>query len=94
MAAMFILTGNSVRFPKYMGAVNGMLATVQAMFRAVAPPVLGSVFAWSASRRGSFPLDYHLAWLILGLLHVVALLMTLALPPTINYRKFQAVRDL
>ena len=88
MAAMFILTGNSVRYPKYMGAVNGMLATFQALFRAAAPTTIGSLFAWSASRHGSFPLDYHFAWLFLGALHIIALALTLLLPRHINYRKF------
>ena len=94
MAAMFILTGNSVRYPKHMGAVNGMLATFQALFRAAAPATIGSLFAWSASRHGSFPLDYHFAWLFLGGLHILALALTLLLPPHINYLKFAPATDM
>lgn len=88
MAALFILTGNSVEHPKYMGIVNGMLATSQAFFRAMAPTSIGSLFAWTASGHLPFPFDYHFAWIFLGGLHVLALGMTTALPSHINYRKF------
>lgn len=87
MASMFILTANSVRYPKYMGAVNGMLATVQNVVQAVAPTAVGALFAWSSSSGRSFPFDYHLSWLLLGGLHVLLLILTCLLPSHLNYRK-------
>eukprot|EP00897_Mesotaenium_endlicherianum_P007118 jgi/Mesen1/6434/ME000033S05720 len=87
--ALFILCSNSVKYPQYMGAVNGFVWTTGSTFRAIAPFTVGSIFAWSASRHGTFPLDFHFAWLLLGALHIVALLLSLLLPPSINERKFE-----
>lgn len=63
-----------------------MLATFQALLEAVAPTTIGSLFAWSVSRCGNFPLDY-LAWLFLGAVHTIALALTMLVPRHINYRK-------
>eukprot|EP00271_Cylindrocystis_brebissonii_P022046 TRINITY_DN8260_c0_g1_i1.p1 TRINITY_DN8260_c0_g1~~TRINITY_DN8260_c0_g1_i1.p1 ORF type:complete len:613 (-),score=123.45 TRINITY_DN8260_c0_g1_i1:941-2779(-) len=90
MAAMFILTANSVRYPKYMGAVNGMLATVQNVVQAIAPTATGAVFGWSSHPGAAFPFDYHLTWIILGACHLLLLALTFFLPEHINRRKFQS----
>lgn len=88
--ALFILCSNSVRYPQYMGAVNGFIWTTGSTFRAIAPFTVGSLFAWSASRaHASFPLDFHFAWLFLGFLHIVALGLSFLLPKSINERKFE-----
>eukprot|EP00270_Netrium_digitus_P021134 TRINITY_DN890_c0_g1_i1.p1 TRINITY_DN890_c0_g1~~TRINITY_DN890_c0_g1_i1.p1 ORF type:complete len:528 (-),score=117.54 TRINITY_DN890_c0_g1_i1:139-1674(-) len=92
IGTMFMLTANAVRHPKYMGAVNGFVGTCQSVSAGIAPFSMGSLYAWSTSRRGSFPLDFHLAWIVLGLLHLVALPITLLLPESMKRRKFVTKR--
>eukprot|EP00897_Mesotaenium_endlicherianum_P006758 jgi/Mesen1/610/ME000108S10766 len=86
--SIFILLTNSVRLPRYLGATNGVSQTGAGIMRAIAPTVAGSLYAWSISDAHAFPLNYHFAFLLLGVQLLAILALTLMLPPSIDKRKF------
>lgn len=83
-----ILIANSVRFPKYLGSVNGISQAVQMLLMAAAPAAGSSLYAWSITGIHGFPFDYHLYWILLGFLCFLMLAMSYLLPPSIDRRKF------
>eukprot|EP00898_Chlorokybus_atmophyticus_P004074 jgi/Chlat1/4668/Chrsp3S05609 len=85
--SIFILITNAVKSMDHMGAVNGIAQTVVAMSRAVGPTLGGSIYAWSISgSQHVFPLDYHMAFLLVGTIHCLGLLLTLKLTHAIDNR--------
>mmetsp|Transcript_17540 Transcript_17540/g.40724 ORF Transcript_17540/g.40724 Transcript_17540/m.40724 type:complete len:109 (+) Transcript_17540:281-607(+) len=64
-----ILTGD-------IGFVNGYASSVCSLARAIAPTLMGSVFAVSARMELPFPLDFHLPFYILSVLCVGTLALS------------------
>jgi len=85
-SSAFILVGNSTVSSKT-GAVNGLAQMVSALARALGPTVGGSIFAWSNSNKLPFPLDFHLVFLLVGILSVGIVLISLVLPKNVDQRK-------
>ena len=55
----------------------------------MAPVIAGSAFAWSISEgfKVGFPLDEHLAFVILSIVCVLAIVMSAAVPERLNRRR-------
>eukprot|EP00042_Codosiga_hollandica_P036980 m.287435 g.287435 ORF g.287435 m.287435 type:complete len:644 (-) comp55017_c0_seq7:222-2153(-) len=66
------------------GAINGLSMTTTAALRSIAPVFTGSVFAWSISSGHGYPLNSHLAFILLTISFVVAALLGLRLPASLN----------
>jgi hypothetical protein len=58
------------------GFVNGYASSVCSLSRAIAPTLMGSVFAASARLEMPFPLDYHLPFYMISALCVFTLVLS------------------
>eukprot|EP01135_Chromosphaera_perkinsii_P001401 Nk52_evm2s167 gene=Nk52_evmTU2s167 len=79
-----ILLNNSTNF--HLGAVNGISGSINAISRAIGPVLGGCIMAWSQSEGLPFPLDYHLAFIVVAILVVISLILSLFFPSSMNSR--------
>ena len=84
-AALSMFTNNSVT-PDKLGAVNGLCISVCSIFRSFAPIYGGSVFAVSLNNH-TFPFDYHLIFVLNGLLLILCIIISVVLPESITRKK-------
>jgi len=84
-SALAMFVNNSV-YPEQAGIINGYAFSVQEIMRVFSPSLLGALFAWSI-RYGigiGFPLTHHCAFMVLAIIICGELLVSFALPQTIN----------
>jgi hypothetical protein len=80
----FMITNNSC-FANERATLNGVGHAAVAVARIVGPLGGGFLFAWSVQDADRpWPIDYHFVFHIAGLIYIVAVLMTLPLPKTID----------
>ena len=84
-AALSMFTNNSVT-PEYLGAVNGLSLSMCSVFRAIAPIYGGTVFAVSLNSH-TFPFDYHLIFVLNGIVLLLCVLFGLFMPKSLNKKK-------
>ena len=84
-AALSMFVNNSVT-PDKLGAVNGLCISICSIFRSFAPIYGGSVFAISLNNH-TFPLDYHLVFVINGFVLILCILFGTVLPESLNRKK-------
>jgi hypothetical protein len=58
------------------GYVNGVASSITALARAIAPTLMGSLFAACAGSELPFPLDFHLPFYVLSLLCALTLALS------------------
>ena len=63
-AAMIMI--NSSAPPNALGSMNGVAQMAVSAVRSFAPPLCGSLFAWSLNSSHSFPIDYNLVFLLIS----------------------------
>lgn len=61
---------------------------------AAAPATGSTIYAWSISAPHVFPFDYNLFWVLLGSLCLLMLLMSFALPKSLDRRKYVVDEDM
>ena len=70
--------------------IDRILAFITSSFRAIAPSVGGSLFAWSISKgKGhiGFLLDYHLVFYFISTVFLISLLLSVYLPSKLQKQK-------
>lgn len=67
MAGVNLMISNASD-PKSVGSINGLSASIAALSRLIAPTFGGSVYAWSLNNGMPFPFDFHLVFLLLGMI--------------------------
>lgn len=77
--SVFVFTANSA-LPVDRGRVNGLSQSLVSVARAVGPPLFTPLFAWCVESKLSYPLNYHLPFLLLAALTAVTLWLTYSLP--------------
>ncbi|XP_065841582.1 uncharacterized protein [Oscarella lobularis] len=86
-----ICMNNSV--PKYrVGAINGLSVSLTALTRTFSPSVGGSLFAWSigwGEGHLGFPFGHHLVFYFFSIVYLVALLLSVNLPSSLQKQKKQ-----
>jgi len=63
-------------------SVNGLGQSLCALGRITGPPIMTSLLAWSTSNNGAWPLNFHLAWLVLA-----AMVLAVVLPIVLAIRR-------
>ena len=66
------------------------------LYRSIAPLFAGSIFSASLSEKNQslgFPLDYHLIFVLFGIILLMVLLMASRLPYSINKQKAENTSD-
>ncbi|XP_065842032.1 uncharacterized protein [Oscarella lobularis] len=72
------------------GAINGLAISLTAFTRTLAPSFGGSLFAWCISwgaKRIGFPFDYHLVFYLFSIVYLIALLLSVKLPNSLQKQK-------
>ncbi|XP_031560833.1 probable peptide/nitrate transporter At3g43790 [Actinia tenebrosa] len=84
----FLLVNNSVR-QDLLCSVNGLGVSLSSLFRAFAPSVGGSLFAWSISSgyKIGFPFNMNLAFIFFGFVYLVASTLSCFLSDSLNKPK-------
>ena len=71
--------------------VHGVVLKVFLLLhRTVAPVFVGSIYSVSLTDGLSFPLNYHLIFIIFGIIMLIVMVMVACLPKTINKQKVVA----
>ena len=84
-AALSMFTNNSVT-EDMLGAVNGLSLSICSIFRSLAPIYGGTVFAASLNVH-TFPLDFHLIFVLNAILLIFCIVLAMPLPKSINHKK-------
>lgn len=83
---IFLFTNNSVVSCER-GKLNGISLSIGSASRAVAPLVVGSMFAATAHSGWSYPLDYSFSFIALSVYGLLGYCILLQLPESINNSK-------
>lgn len=78
--AISVIMNNSISGDA--GLVNGFAASVTALSRALAPTLMGTIFALCVRTELPFPLDFHLPFYLLCLLCLLTLALSLRFAPS------------
>lgn len=68
----FVLIADASPANDLRASVNGLGQSLCALGRILGPPLMTSLLAWSTSYNGAWPLNWHLPWIVLAILVVVA----------------------
>jgi MFS family permease len=85
-SATSLFINNSVTSEK-LGSVNGLSVALTSLFRCFAPLFAGGIFSASLSSSIGFPFDYHLVYILLGIIIFIAVILATRLPTSINKQK-------
>ncbi|KAL0485997.1 hypothetical protein AKO1_012250 [Acrasis kona] len=84
--SLFILIANSAP-PGKSGMANGLSHSFANIPRMLTPVIAGPLFAWTVGNQLVFPLDVHLAFIIMSTLTTTCIIITLFMPRTLNEQK-------
>ena len=89
--ACFILVANS-GLPADRSRVNSLGQASVSVVRAIGPPLWTPIFAWSVSEQNlswGWPLNYHFAWILCGVLALCVAFFTLRMPASLERKRLQ-----
>lgn len=78
---------NASVVPQYLGSINGLMTTAMAVAKAAGPIGFGALFTWSIDSNHSFPFDFHMVFIIIG----ISLLLMIGLSFLANWMYPQSV---
>jgi len=79
-SALNLIMNNSVPFQK-MGAVNGVGMSLGALFRAIAPTVGASMYAWSITHHNNYFISFRFVFIVIALFLVFNVCLCLKFMP-------------
>ncbi|XP_019638482.1 PREDICTED: uncharacterized membrane protein YCR023C-like [Branchiostoma belcheri] len=88
--AVMVMIGNSA-LPAFRGSTNGIAQSMAALARLLGPVVFGNLFAWSTDNGLPWPLSYHLSFILVVLLSLLAALLSTRLPDSINCKREEEI---
>ena len=89
--ALFVAVANSA-LPEDRAKVNGLGQAAVSVVRAVGPPLVTPLFAWSVSPWNNsfgFPLNYGFCWLLMAAMAWGAYLFARTLPPWLERKRLR-----
>ena len=92
LTSQFVITNNTVMKPER-GRLNGICMMAGSFARAIAPLLVGILFARTATSGLPFPLDYTFCFNFIAVLCLVMWFFSRYLPPSIQHTKESILRE-